>query len=60
MLWVQRWDTHTDTEAPYIIEEEWLARVEQVVDWGLAEGLYVILGAHGEPTSDAAIAVTEQ
>lgn len=42
------WHRHVSTNPPYTISAEFLARVEQVVDWGLAQGLYVILNAHHE------------
>lgn len=42
------WDTHVANTAPFAIDELYLNRVEQVVDWALAEGLYVILNAHHE------------
>jgi len=43
-----RWDEHTGTNAPYTIDEAWLQRVQQVVDWGMARGLFIILNAHHE------------
>jgi len=43
-----RWDEHTATNAPYTIDEQWLGRVRQVVDWGVARGFFVILNAHHE------------
>lgn len=42
------WDGYTDAAAPYAIEAAWMARVEQAIDWALAEGLYVIVNAHHE------------
>lgn len=42
------WDRHVSANPPYTISAEFLERVEQVVDWGLAQGLYVILNAHHE------------
>lgn len=42
------WDRHVSTSEPYTISPAFLERVEQVVDWGLAQGLYVILNAHHE------------
>ena len=41
-----RWDKHTQTDPPYRIDESWMNRVEQVVDWGLDRGLFIILNAH--------------
>ena len=43
-----RWDRHTSSSAPYTISASWLRRVEQVVDWGLDQGLYIILNTHHE------------
>ncbi|MEO0734190.1 MAG: cellulase family glycosylhydrolase, partial [Bacteroidota bacterium] len=43
-----RWDLHTGNSAPYTVEESWMNRVEQVVDWGLERGLYVTLNGHHE------------
>ena len=42
------WSTHVSTTAPYTIDEVWLNRVEEVVDWGLSKGLFIILNAHHE------------
>ncbi|MGH1362037.1 MAG: cellulase family glycosylhydrolase [Calditrichia bacterium] len=41
-----RWENHTQEEAPYTVDEAWMQRVEQVVDWGLARDLYIIINAH--------------
>ncbi|MBN1927469.1 MAG: cellulase family glycosylhydrolase [Prolixibacteraceae bacterium] len=43
-----RWDKHSSTTPPYSIDESWLDRVEQIVDWGLARGLCIIINAHHE------------
>lgn len=40
------WNKHTDSIAPYAISPEFMARVEEVVDWGLSRGLYIILNCH--------------
>lgn len=42
------WHNHVANEPPYTIDTAWLNRVEQVVDWALAQNLYVILNAHHE------------
>jgi len=42
------WHEHTQIEAPYEIDSEFITRVEEVVDWALAQDLYVILNAHHE------------
>ncbi|MEM6346063.1 MAG: cellulase family glycosylhydrolase [Bacteroidota bacterium] len=43
-----RWDQHTANSAPFAIDTNWMNRVEQVVDWGLARGLYITLNGHHE------------
>ncbi len=42
------WDQHVSKNSPYTIDESWMQRVEQVVDWGLQRNLYIILNAHHE------------
>jgi aryl-phospho-beta-D-glucosidase BglC (GH1 family) len=42
------WDGHTSVTSPYTIDSAWLARVEQVVDWGLSRDLIIIINAHHE------------
>lgn len=41
-----RWDKHTQTSSPYAVNEEWLQRVEEVLDWGLERDLFVVVNAH--------------
>lgn len=41
-----RWDKHMDTASPYKISETWFARVEQILDWGLSRGMYVVVNTH--------------
>ncbi|MCF8360658.1 MAG: cellulase family glycosylhydrolase [Prolixibacteraceae bacterium] len=43
-----RWDGHTSATPPYTVDEDWMNRVEQVVDWGLSRGLCIIINAHNE------------
>ncbi len=43
-----RWDEHTQTSPPYHIDNAWMNRIEQIVDWGLARGLYIVINAHHE------------
>nr|AFJ44731.1 beta(1,4)-glucan glucanohydrolase [uncultured bacterium] len=38
------WHNHVDSNN--IIDEKWMARVKEVVDWSLDEGLYVIINIH--------------
>ncbi|WP_053712299.1 cellulase family glycosylhydrolase [Streptomyces sp. NRRL B-3648] len=40
------WTGHQSATAPYTIDTAFLARVRQVVDWALADGLYVVLNVH--------------
>jgi len=42
------WGTHTSEVLPFVIEPNWLDRVEQVVDWGLARDMFIIINAHHE------------
>lgn len=41
-----RWDMHLGTTSPYTINETWLKHIEQIVDWGLTRGLYIVLNSH--------------
>ncbi len=43
-----RWDEHTADAAPFAIDGSWLNRVEQIVDWGLARDLFIIINGHHE------------
>ncbi len=38
------WHDHVDSS--YNISDEWMARVKEVVDWCIDEGLYVIINVH--------------
>ena len=38
------WHTHVNSK--YVINEKWLNRVQEVVDWSLESGLYVIINIH--------------
>ncbi|MER6289448.1 cellulase family glycosylhydrolase [Streptomyces sviceus] len=40
------WTDHQSSTAPYTIDATWMNRVKQVVDWALADGLYVVLNVH--------------
>ncbi|MCU7827206.1 cellulase family glycosylhydrolase [Kitasatospora sp. DSM 101779] len=40
------WYPHQSTTAPYTIDPAWMARVKQVVDWALQDGLYVEINVH--------------
>lgn len=41
-----RWDNYTGKTPPYTVNASWLKRIEQVADWGLDRGLYIIINAH--------------
>lgn len=43
-----RWDNYTGKTAPYKINDYWLNRIEQVADWGLERGLFIVINAHHE------------
>ena len=43
-----RWDGYTGKTPPYKITDYWLNRIEQVVDWGLQRGLFIVINAHHE------------
>ncbi|MCM1023806.1 MAG: glycoside hydrolase family 5 protein [Prevotella sp.] len=50
------WDEHIGGAPNYIVNKAWMDRVEEVVDWALDEGMFVILNAHHDEgwVSDAA------
>ncbi len=41
-----RWDNYTQKIAPYTVNNEWMNRIEQVVDWALERDLYVVINTH--------------
>jgi hypothetical protein len=41
-----RWDKHMSTTSPFKIDPVWLNRVEQILDWGLSKGLYMVVNSH--------------
>ncbi|MFJ4879057.1 cellulase family glycosylhydrolase [Streptomyces sp. NPDC088745] len=40
------WTDHQSATAPYAVDATWMKRVQQVVDFAVAEGLYVVLNVH--------------
>ncbi|MEU4876462.1 cellulase family glycosylhydrolase [Streptomyces sp. NPDC021608] len=40
------WSGHQSATARYTIDAAWMNRVRQVVDWALADGLYVVINVH--------------
>ncbi|MCR5829275.1 MAG: cellulase family glycosylhydrolase [Lachnospiraceae bacterium] len=45
------WHNHVDKE--YNISEQWMARVQKVVDWAIEDGMYVILNIHHDNHPEA-------
>jgi len=43
-----RWAGHLTDETTMAIDEAWLARVKEIVDWCLAEDMYVMINDHHE------------
>jgi hypothetical protein len=41
-----QWNNYTETSSPYAINESWLDRVEQVIDWSLKHGLITVINSH--------------
>ena len=41
-----RWHNKSQSQAPYTVDPAWMDRVQQIVDWALAEDLNVILNSH--------------
>ncbi|MDA3822425.1 MAG: glycoside hydrolase family 5 protein, partial [Bacteroidales bacterium] len=41
-----RWDARTGKSSPYAIEDSFLDRVEEIVDWGLERDLWIVINAH--------------
>lgn len=59
------WGSHTGAAPDYIIEEEWLDRIEQVVNYALANEMFVIINIHHDnswviPTFDKASEVSDR
>ena len=47
-----RWINHVNNTTEMAVNPEWLARVKEVVDWALAENMYVIINSHHEDWYD--------
>ena len=47
-----RWINHVNNTSEMAVKPEWLARVKEVVDWALAENMYVIINSHHEDWYD--------
>jgi aryl-phospho-beta-D-glucosidase BglC (GH1 family) len=53
------WLYHVSKDAPYTIDEEWMARVDTVVSWGLKRGLFITLNLHHEAGLKATDTMTD-
>ncbi len=42
------WTNHVSGAPEYVINEAWMARVQEIVDWCIEEDLYVIINMHHE------------
>ena len=42
------WGPHMGDASEYTVDPAWMSRVEEVVDWALAEKMYVIINLHHE------------
>lgn len=57
---------HVGAAPDYTIDADWLDRCQEVIDWAMEEGFYVIIDTHHEPdywlkpTTDQLDAVTEE
>lgn len=40
------WDRHFRAASPHIIDDEWMTRVQKVVNYAINNGMYVILNSH--------------
>ena len=48
------WSKHVISDGEYTIDSSWMSRVKEIVDWAIADDLYVILNVHHDnySTSD--------
>jgi aryl-phospho-beta-D-glucosidase BglC (GH1 family) len=53
------WRYHASKNAPFTIDEKWLARVDTVVSWGLERGLFITLNLHHEAGLKATDTMTD-
>lgn len=47
-----RWTEHLSDKANMVVSNDWLARVKEIVDWCIAEDMYVIINVHHEAWLD--------
>ncbi len=43
-----KWGSHTLEYPPYTVDPAWMAKVNEVISWGLERELFIILNAHHE------------
>jgi endoglucanase len=48
------WRQHFGAAPGYVIDETWMSRVQQIVDWTMAAGLYAIINLHHDGGGDIA------
>ena len=41
-----RYDNYTGKTPPYKVSDSWLNRIEEVADWGLSRGLFIVINTH--------------
>ena len=49
-----RWDLHMGETPPYTINASWLARVHEVVGWGLSRNMTILINSHHDDWIDNA------
>lgn len=49
-----RWDNHTGTVPPFLVDAAWLARVKTVVGWATSRGMRAIVNSHEDRWLDVA------
>lgn len=54
------WDEHLSSDGKYTIDPDWLRRVGEVVDYGIDNGMFVILNTHHEDWIFPSDALLEQ
>ena len=55
-----RWHNKSQSEPPYTVDDAWMNRVQQIVDWALASDLNVILNSHHfDPIYTTPLAVSD-
>ena len=50
------WHNHLTDTTNYTIDSDWMARVKEIVDWAIEDGMYVILNVHHDNQTASNIA----